>query len=152
MVQRGSQFYGTFDFTAEPFRWGNTYRRPAVPASEYVVYEVPLRTFTASPTSGLADRRRGTFLGFRDKVTRPTPPASPIVACAAAASAFLPLPPMRERSDAPGAWPTKAPSGEVLGPSGRCRVQLKGGPAPGADPAPGGAGCDRRGDPAGAGV
>ena len=66
-AQRGSQFYGTFDFTAKPFDWGKGYSRPAVPAGEYVVYEVPLRTFTASPTSGLPAERRGTFLGFMDK-------------------------------------------------------------------------------------
>ncbi len=67
VAQRGSQFYGTFDFTAKPFDWGKGYSRPAVPAGEYVVYEVPLRTFTASPSSGLPAERRGTFLGFMDK-------------------------------------------------------------------------------------
>ena len=67
-MQRGSQFYGTFDFTAKPFDWGKGYSRPAVPAGEYVVYEVPLRTFTASPTSGLPAERRGTFRGVKDKV------------------------------------------------------------------------------------
>jgi len=72
LLQRGSQFYGTFDFTAKPFDWGKGYSRPAVPAGEYVVYEVPLRTFTASPSSGLPAERRGTFLGFMDKA-RPQP-------------------------------------------------------------------------------
>ena len=67
-MQRGSQFYGTFDFTAKAFDWGKGYSRPAVPAGEYIVYEVPLRTFTASPTCGLPAERRGTFLGFMDKV------------------------------------------------------------------------------------
>ncbi len=43
-----------------------------MPAGEYIVYEVPLRTFSASPTSGLPAERRGTFLGFMDKV-RPHP-------------------------------------------------------------------------------
>lgn len=68
-LQRGSQFYGTFDFTEAAFDWGTAYKRPAVPASEYVVYEVPLRTFTASASSGLPESRRGTFLGFMDKVS-----------------------------------------------------------------------------------
>lgn len=75
-VQRGSQFYGTFDFTAKPFDWGKGYSRPAVSAGEYVVYEVPLRTFTASPTSGLPAERRGTFLGFLDKVSIKWQPAA----------------------------------------------------------------------------
>lgn len=72
-LQRGSQFYGTFDFTEEAFDWGPAYTRPAVPASEYVVYEVPLRTFTASASSGLPEPRRGTFLGFMDKASLPPP-------------------------------------------------------------------------------
>jgi hypothetical protein len=29
-VQLGSQFYGTFDFTAKPFDWGKGYKRPEV--------------------------------------------------------------------------------------------------------------------------
>lgn len=67
-TERGSQFYGTFDFDEEAFDWGADYKRPAVPASEYVVYEVPLRTFTASDSSGVAEERRGTYLGFMDKI------------------------------------------------------------------------------------
>lgn len=75
-LQRGSQFYGTFDFDEEVFDWGADYKRPAVPASEYVVYEVPLRPFTASASSGVAEERRGTYLGFMDKVPTlsPLPP------------------------------------------------------------------------------
>lgn len=29
-LQLGSQFYGTFDFTAKPFNWGKGYKRPEV--------------------------------------------------------------------------------------------------------------------------
>ena len=72
LVQRGSQFYGTFDFSEQAFDWGADYSRPAVPPGEYVIYEVPLRTFTASASSGLPEERRGTFLGFMDKVRPPT--------------------------------------------------------------------------------
>ena len=40
IVQLGSQFYGTFDFTEQPFEWGKECRRPAVGAGELIIYEV----------------------------------------------------------------------------------------------------------------
>lgn len=39
-----------------------------VGAGELIVYEVPLRTFTAHSNSGVGPAKQGTFLGFLDKV------------------------------------------------------------------------------------
>lgn len=41
---------------------------PQVGAGELIVYEVPLRTFTAHPNSNVGSGKQGTFLGFLDKV------------------------------------------------------------------------------------
>jgi pullulanase/glycogen debranching enzyme len=35
---------------------------------ELIVYEVPLRTFTAHPNSNVGSGKQGTFLGFLEKV------------------------------------------------------------------------------------
>jgi len=64
----GSVFYGTYDFTRKPFQWGKRYKRAEVGAGELIVYEVPLRPFTAHPNSGAGPRRQGTFLGFMEKI------------------------------------------------------------------------------------
>lgn len=66
--QLGSVFYGTFDFTRKPFQWGKRYKRAEVGAGELIVYEVPLRPFTAHPNSSVGTDKQGTFLGFMDKV------------------------------------------------------------------------------------
>lgn len=67
----GSVFFGTFDFTRQEFDWGRNYSRPEVSGEELIVYEVPLRLFTAHPNSGVGGDRQGTFLGFLDKVLPP---------------------------------------------------------------------------------
>ena len=40
-----------------------------VGAGQLIVYEVPLRTFTAHPNSNVGSGKQGTFLGFLDKVS-----------------------------------------------------------------------------------
>lgn len=42
---------------------------PQVGAGQLIVYEVPLRTFTAHPNSNVGPGKQGTFLGFLDKVS-----------------------------------------------------------------------------------
>ncbi|KAL6778753.1 ISA3 [Auxenochlorella protothecoides x Auxenochlorella symbiontica] len=66
----GSLFRGTFDFEAEPFDWGpgEETGRPDIATKDLVIYELPLRCFTASPTSGLPEGERGGFLGLKDKI------------------------------------------------------------------------------------
>jgi isoamylase len=64
----GSRFLGTYDFTTQPFDWGPNYRRPSLPDEDLIIYELPVRTFTADPSSGVAPARRGTFLGLADKI------------------------------------------------------------------------------------
>lgn len=66
--KEGSVFRGTYDFESAPFDWGDSYSRPALPLKDLVIYEVPVRGFTADPGSSLAASRRGTFLGLADKV------------------------------------------------------------------------------------
>ena len=63
----GSTWRGTYDFEAD-FDWGRDYRRPNLPFQDLIVYECSVRLMTASPTSGVAADRRGTFLGLADKV------------------------------------------------------------------------------------
>jgi glycogen operon protein len=50
----------------EWFDWAND-RRPRHEA-DAVIYEVHVRGFTAHPSSGVADRKRGTFAGLIDKI------------------------------------------------------------------------------------
>lgn len=59
---------GTFDFQSTPFDWGAGYQRPRLPQKDLVIYEVPVRTFTASPSSGLPELMRGTYAGFMAKI------------------------------------------------------------------------------------
>jgi len=68
LLQVGSRFLGTYDFTARPFDWGPNYSRPALPPQEVIILELPVRCFTADDSSGLAPARRGTFLGLADKI------------------------------------------------------------------------------------
>lgn len=66
--QVGSVFRGTYDFASEPFDWGKDYQRPNLAYEDLIVYEVPVRTFTASPTSNVDPEKAGSFLGFAEKV------------------------------------------------------------------------------------
>lgn len=68
VYQDGSRFFGTFDFVSAPFDWGPGYQRPRLPQKDLVIYEVPIRTFTASPSSGLPESQRGTYAGFKAKI------------------------------------------------------------------------------------
>ena len=65
---QGSQFYGTFDLEPEEeFDWGDDYSRPSIPEHDLIIMELAVRSFTASPTSGLDDDVRGTFAGLAAK-------------------------------------------------------------------------------------
>lgn len=67
-LQRGSTFYGTFDFASPKFDWGSDNSRPQLSLADLVIYEMSVRCFTASESSGVAPERRGTYLGVADKV------------------------------------------------------------------------------------
>lgn len=68
-LQKGSVWWGTYDFDSPAFEWGNEYNRPDYSLRELVIYEMSVRTFTACETSGLPSERRGTYLGVADKVS-----------------------------------------------------------------------------------
>ncbi|GAX83904.1 hypothetical protein CEUSTIGMA_g11328.t1 [Chlamydomonas eustigma] len=65
--QIGSQFLGTYDFESAPFDWGTDDARTPLHMKDLVIYEMPVRSFTASSTSGVPDHLRGTFLGVAEK-------------------------------------------------------------------------------------
>ncbi|KIZ03733.1 glycogen operon protein GlgX [Monoraphidium neglectum] len=67
-LNRGSQWWGTFDFDSPPFDWGADYQRPATHLKDLVIYEMAVRSFTAAASSGVAEERRGTYLGLVDKI------------------------------------------------------------------------------------
>ena len=68
-LDRGSQWWGTFDFDGAPFDWGDDETvRPREPLKDLVIYEMSVRCFTADASSGVAPERRGTYLGVVDKV------------------------------------------------------------------------------------
>ena len=67
-MQQGSVFWGTFDFESPDFEWGPDYQRPNLPWQDLVVYEMPVRSFTADASSNIAEGSRGTFQGVTDKV------------------------------------------------------------------------------------
>ena len=69
----GSQFWGTFDFGddaigGQGFDWGADYARPQVAWEDTVIYEMGVRLFTASETSGVAPAARGTYRGLMEKI------------------------------------------------------------------------------------
>ena len=45
-AQEGSVFRGTVDCEAQPFDWGEGYRRPNLPLKDLVIAELPVRLFT----------------------------------------------------------------------------------------------------------
>ena len=64
----GSRFLGTFDFESKPFDWGDSYSKPNIPEKDLIIMELAVRSFTASPSSGLAEEKQGTFKGVAEKV------------------------------------------------------------------------------------
>eukprot|EP00210_Caulerpa_lentillifera_P006673 g6376.t1 len=64
----GSVFFGTFDFDSPCYDWGENYAKPNIPQKDLVIYELPIRPFTAGPTSGLPEGTRGTFAGVKEKI------------------------------------------------------------------------------------
>ena len=67
-MQQGSVFWGTFDFESPEFEWGSDYQRPNLPWQDLIVYEMPVRSFTADASSTMEEGKRGTFQGLTDKV------------------------------------------------------------------------------------
>ena len=65
-MQIGSTFRGTFDFEASEFDWGDV-KPPGHAMKDLIIYEVPVRTFTASQSSGVSEDKRGSYLGFAEK-------------------------------------------------------------------------------------
>ncbi|KAL6757880.1 isoamylase, starch debranching enzyme [Haematococcus lacustris] len=66
--KEGSQFLGTFDFDSPAFDWGPAEAsRSRHALKDLVIYEMPVRSFTASPSSQLPEGQRGTFLGLANK-------------------------------------------------------------------------------------
>ena len=61
-------FWGTFDFEAPAFEWGADYQRPNLPPQDLIVYEMPVRSFTADASSKVGDANQGTFKGVAEKV------------------------------------------------------------------------------------
>eukprot|EP00878_Enallax_costatus_P007157 GHUV01007501.1.p1 GENE.GHUV01007501.1~~GHUV01007501.1.p1 ORF type:complete len:653 (+),score=139.42 GHUV01007501.1:404-2362(+) len=66
-LDKGSQWWGTFDFDSQ-FDWGSGYSRPQLSLKDLVIYEMSVRCFTASKSSGVDADMRGTYLGVADKV------------------------------------------------------------------------------------
>ena len=67
-LQAGSLFWGTFDFESPAFEWGSDYQRPNLPPQDLIVYEMPIRSFTADPSSKVGGGKQGTFAGVAAKV------------------------------------------------------------------------------------
>jgi len=69
--QRGSEFRGTFDFISndKPFDWGGAgYKKPNHHMKDLIIYEMPIRCFTADASSGLPEPVRGSYLGVAEKI------------------------------------------------------------------------------------
>lgn len=67
-MQIGSQFLGTIDFESGSYDWGTDYKKPELHSKDLIIYELPLRTFTADESSGVPEGERGTFTGLIKKV------------------------------------------------------------------------------------
>ncbi len=68
-MQQGSLFWGTFDFESPSFEWGSDYQRPNLAWQDLIVYEMPVRSFTADASSGVGTGKQGTFQGITEKVS-----------------------------------------------------------------------------------
>ncbi|CAI7849088.1 unnamed protein product, partial [Closterium sp. NIES-53] len=67
--QRMAQMYGTFDFESEPFDWGEAEaKRTPIPEKDVIIYEMNVRAYTADPSSGVEEGRRGSYSAVADKV------------------------------------------------------------------------------------
>lgn len=64
--QIGSVFRGTFDFETPQFDWEGV-ASPGHHLKDLVIYEVPVRTFTAAESSGVPEGKRGTYAGLAAK-------------------------------------------------------------------------------------
>ncbi|DBB13019.1 hypothetical protein WJX82_006993 [Trebouxia sp. C0006] len=66
--KQGSLFWGTFDFESPSFEWGSDYQRPNLAWQDLIVYEMPVRSFTADASSGVGAGKQGTFQGITEKI------------------------------------------------------------------------------------
>uniref|UniRef100_A0A383WPZ9 isoamylase n=1 Tax=Tetradesmus obliquus TaxID=3088 RepID=A0A383WPZ9_TETOB len=66
--EKGSMWWGTFDFDSK-FDWGHDYERPQHKLRDLIIYEMTVRCFTASKSSGLGQNKRGTYLGVAEKAS-----------------------------------------------------------------------------------
>jgi len=65
--KKGSVWLGTFDFASEPFDWGDDDARTRLHLKDLVIYEMPVRSFTADQSSKVGEGERGSFLGVAAK-------------------------------------------------------------------------------------
>jgi isoamylase len=64
--KKGSVWLGTFDFEFS-FDWGDDESRQRLHLKDLIIYEMPVRSFTADPSSGIEEGSRGSFLGVSGK-------------------------------------------------------------------------------------
>mmetsp|Transcript_18211 Transcript_18211/g.21855 ORF Transcript_18211/g.21855 Transcript_18211/m.21855 type:complete len:773 (+) Transcript_18211:316-2634(+) len=62
------QWWGTFDLSSPEFDWGEDYEKPDVPWQDSVIYEMPVRAFTADGSSGLDPSIAGSYAGVAAKI------------------------------------------------------------------------------------
>ncbi|KDD74857.1 hypothetical protein H632_c1029p0 [Helicosporidium sp. ATCC 50920] len=62
----GSSFRGTYDFDEATYDWQGV-ESPNLDLKDLIIYEVPVRTFTAAASSRLPEAERGTFAGLAAK-------------------------------------------------------------------------------------
>lgn len=68
LSQKMANFFGTYDFTAAAFDWGEGYQAPSLPEKDLIIYEMSLRSFTRDESSGLEQGVRGSYLGLIEKI------------------------------------------------------------------------------------
>ncbi|BFI30036.1 isoamylase [Marchantia polymorpha subsp. ruderalis] len=67
-TKKNTPFLGAYDLTSEKFNWGDSYKLPAIPENDLVIYEMNVRAFTADESSGVDPRKRGSYLGLIEKI------------------------------------------------------------------------------------
>lgn len=62
------EFYGTYDFVAPEFDWGEDYKPPSIPEKDLVIYEMNVRGFTQDESSKVPPAARGSYRGMIEKI------------------------------------------------------------------------------------
>ena len=62
------EFYGTYDFSAPEFNWGEDYKPPSIPEKDLVIYEMNVRGFTRDESSKVPPTARGSYRGMIEKI------------------------------------------------------------------------------------